>query len=687
MEMTKNKRVPTRSINQYCGRSHDRGTKSLFNSIVFAKEIIMKKIKMNKRFGLNRQKSRAIVENVPSGMKAGFKSILNLVFNQKAERKKMENQKSKSTFSATLLTLTLMVAALGVSSAAVAAEKKMVKDPTTGKMVSAPEWGGTLTLVTKHDWDVYDAYHSPAALSVGSVVIEKLAIIDWAIDRNKYPFVGGYQAPVYALRGALAESWEQPDDTTYIFHIRQGVHWHDKPPVSGRELTAMDVEHSYHRHLGLGSGFTKPSAYAGLLGALPWESIEATDKWTVVMKLKEPTFAALGAILDGYIAIQPPEVIEQSRTAEVPEGKISDWRDMVGTGPYMITDWVRRSSYTYTKNPDYWSYDEKYPENRLPYIDEVRGLVMPEVATFLAALRSAKVDYIGWHGAAQLNAVDQAESLRRTNPELVIHTWSERSNNVAWLNVSKSPYDDIRVRHAMQMALDLETMNDTYYKGYADTIPRGRVGREFKEYTVLFEEWPDELKGYYTYDVAGAEKLLDEAGYPRGADGIRFKTRYMHPEGKDLSWAELVASYWREIGVDVDIEVVTGPEQVARQKTGDFAMTQWLGGVKAFPPRQMEHFWSGYARNAVVRDAQYDAWYEAMLAATTVEEQMSAIKDMDMRSIEQHWMIWGPLAPAFNVHWPWVIGYNGEGGFGRSRGNEVFARLWIDSELKKEMGH
>ena len=457
--------------------------------------------------------------------------------------------------------------------------------------------------------------------------------------------------------------------------------------MSGRELTAKDVEHSYHRHLGLGSGFTEPSAYAGLLGALPWESIEATDKWTVVMKLKEPTFAALGAILDGYIAIQPPEVIEQSRTAEVPEGKISDWRDMVGTGPYMITDWVRRSYYTYTKNPDYWSYDEKYPENRLPYIDEVRGLVMPEVATFLAALRSAKIDYIGWHGAAQLNAVDQAESLRRTNPELVIHTWSERSNNVAWLNVSKSPYDDIRVRHAMQMALDLETMNDTYYKGYADTIPRGRVGREFKEYTVLFEEWPDELKGYYTYDVAGAEKLLDEAGYPRGADGIRFKTRYMHPEGKDLSWAELVASYWREIGVDVDIEVVTGPEQVARQKTGDFAMTQWLGGVKAFPPRQMEHFWSGYARNAVVRDAQYDAWYEAMLAATTVEEQMSAIKDMDMRSIEQHWMIWGPLAPAFNVHWPWVIGYNGEGGFGRSRGNEVFARLWIDSELKKEMGH
>ena len=512
--------------------------------------------------------------------------------------------------------------------------KNYVTDPVFGNVVPAPQYGGTLTFAMKHDWDVYDTYLSPATLSVGSVVIEKLVIIDWAIDRDTYPFVGGYQAPVSALRGALAESWEQPDELTYVFKIRQGVKWHDKAPMNGRELTADDIVFNYHRDLGLGSGFTEPSPFTGLLGALPWESIEATDKWTVVMKLKEPTFAALGAILDGYYSIQPPEVIEE-------HGDISDWRQMVGTGPYMITDWVVRSSVTYTKNPDYWSYDEKYPENRLPYIDEVRGLVMPEVATFLAALRTGKIDYIGWQGGSQINALDQAESLRRTNPELVIHTWSERSNNVAWLNVSKPPYDDIMVRHAMQMALDLETINSTYYKGYADTIPRGRVGREFKEYTVLFEEWPDELKGYYTYDVAGAEKLLDEAGYPRGADGIRFKTTYMHPEGKDLSWAELIASYWREIGVHVDIEVVTGPEQVAIQKTGDFAMTQWLGGVKAFPPGQMEHFTSGWVRNAVIRDAQYDASYEAMLAATTVEEQMSAVKDMDMRSIEQHWMIWG----------------------------------------------
>ena len=134
-------------------RSNGRGTKSLskslFNSIVFGKEIIMKKIKMKKRFGLNRQKSRSIVENVLSGTKAGYKAILN--FEHSIERKKMDNQKSKSTFSATLPALILGLIVLWTGLAAVAAEKKYVTDPTTGKVVTAPEYGGTLTIARKEE--------------------------------------------------------------------------------------------------------------------------------------------------------------------------------------------------------------------------------------------------------------------------------------------------------------------------------------------------------------------------------------------------------------------------------------------------------------------------------------------------------------------------------------------------------
>ncbi len=168
-------------------------------------------------------------------------------------------------------------------------------DPTTGKVVTAPEYGGTINLhpeinVSNVGADAW--FHVNALWYFTSGVLEKLSIADWAIDRDMSFYRPRYMAPVSALRGALAESWEQPDPLTYVFHIRQGVHWHDKAPMNGRELTAKDVEHTFHRMLGnklTGTQFSEaePSPAAAVLVALPWESVTATDKWTVVMKLKE----------------------------------------------------------------------------------------------------------------------------------------------------------------------------------------------------------------------------------------------------------------------------------------------------------------------------------------------------------------------------------------------------------------
>ena len=148
----------------------------------------------------------------------------------------MFNLNSKSTFSAILLSLTLMVAALWVSPAAVAAEKKMVKDPTTGKMVSAPEWGGTITY-GRVSWAAHSDvwYISGWATHNIGLVNEMLGIGDWGIDRDVWDWRALADPPPPSRKGALAESWETPDDTTIIFNIRQGVNWHDKAPMHGRE--------------------------------------------------------------------------------------------------------------------------------------------------------------------------------------------------------------------------------------------------------------------------------------------------------------------------------------------------------------------------------------------------------------------------------------------------------------------
>ena len=227
-----------------------------------------------------------------------------------------------------LLTLTLMVAAFGVSSTAMAA-KQMVIDPGTGKMIAVPQHGGTLTYALASFVNHTDSFLSHGAGLNVSPVLDRLGISDWAIDREKVANYAAPYVPFGALRGNLAD---------------------------GRALVADDLAYNYQRLFAIGrfAGKEKAPQTFGIL-ALPIESVEATDKTTLVVKLKQPSFGALAQLLDdchGYI--YAPEIIEEHGNAE-------DWRTVVGTGSFTITDVVEGTSVTWEKNPNYWKNDEKFP--------------------------------------------------------------------------------------------------------------------------------------------------------------------------------------------------------------------------------------------------------------------------------------------------------------------------------------
>ena len=361
--------------------------------------------------------------------------------------------------------------------------KKYITDPINGKVYTAPEYGGMITFARQNDYsqrgvDHYGRGHT----GMTSPVIEKVSKANWALDRSLFPWAGGGLTPTFALTGGLAEKWEWTDDRTLVFNIRPGVKWHNRAPMNGRALTAADVAFAYQRLLGsklAGTEFSEadPSPVVGSLGAFPWDSIEATDDSTLVMKFTSPApFVSLENILDyHYVGVQSPEIIRE-------KGAIKDWRDdLVGTGPFMMTEWTFGENFAYEKNPDYWAMDLKYPENPTPYIDTLRGLVITEGATRQAGLRTGKIDYVGQPGTTQMQNIDQILSLARTNPELVLYEWSNRSNNSFILNKSRPPFDNIDVRRAMQMALDLDTMTAAYFSGYADTEPRGQLGQAVGE--------------------------------------------------------------------------------------------------------------------------------------------------------------------------------------------------------------
>ena len=593
-----------------------------------------------------------------------------------------------------VLTATGLCAGGAEEAPAAAVEKEMVLDPTTGEMVEAPRYGGTITALSR-DWGpaTFDQYLSAPQLGAYTHgTLEKLGLGDWGVDRNVWKWdLASAVYPEELVIGALAESWDiSSDNLTYTFHIRQGVHFHDKAPVNGREMTAKDVEYSFHRMLGNRLTETEfseaePSVHIGHWKALPVDSITATDTWTVVIKLTQPDPRALTLMTDATtIYIVPREVIDT-------HGDMKDWRNFIGTGPWMMDEYVESSSVTYTRNPNYWGFDEKFPQNRLPYADGFRWLIMQDQATMTAAFRTGRVDFQGGRSSAVLKSLDDENNLRRTNPEIVITQHVNRSDYGMGMNMQKAPFDDIRVRKAMQMALDRETLHETYFKGWGSPTPNSLLANDLPGVGTPFEEWPEEIKKLYEYNPTEAERLLDEAGYPRGADGIRFELTMAHYELTDLDYAELVSkTYFRDIGVEVEVIPVAGADWAATVSAAewDFFGGMTMAGRYQEPSGFLgQHTTGASANRCQCADPVYDALFEQASNASTRQEILPLYRKLNERLRDQVYFVWGQETPLYSVQQPWIKGRNGEYVLATNVESVIMARLWVDQELKASMGY
>ena len=588
----------------------------------------------------------------------------------------------------------------------VVVEKEVVKEVETdryvrnvwGELVEKPQYGGTIARAMPYSPPLagWDPWHEASTMYL-SPVFDYLAQVDWARSPAELDFSQVGWLTEDTVTGAVAESWEQPDPLTVIFHIRKGVYWHDKPPMNGRELTAYDAEFTFHRNLGLGEfAEAGPSPFILQMSGLPVESVTATDKWTLELKLHTPSLGAVEAFLfagDEGAMIMPPEAVRE-------HGDLRDWRNLVGYGPYEVTDVVPDSRTTYARNPNYWQYDPRHPnlDLRLPYADELEVFIIPDVSTRLAALRTGKIAIILGYAAMSL---DEALSLQKTNPELVAVSTAANSANAPGFASDRPPFDDINVRIAMQKALNIEEVARTYYRGYADPTPFGTSPRGAVGYYIPYDEWPEEVKWQYQYDPADAERLLDEAGHPRGNDGIRFKTsiEIVPNWGMDIDLAQLATLYWDKIGVEVSVnvfedETMYWPRMQSRTYEG-------MIGVDA-RHKQQEPLSALYGRfhstdNWIgeeggvwgVSDPTFDAIVEEMKVVSDRQEYMKLARQMDMYYVEQMWGLWGipPAVDNFVMHQPWLKGYRGElgGSDGDYLGPVIY--MWVDDELQKEMGH
>jgi peptide/nickel transport system substrate-binding protein len=519
----------------------------------------------------------------------------------------------------------------------------------------------------------WDPYTSGGAARIESAWMERLGVDDWTTDPATFSYKLTWRPPDY-LVGQLAQGWEFTDANTFTVHIRKGVPWQNIAPANGREFVASDVVSHWNRIYGLngvkGSPFYTPTAYVNLT------SLTAPDKYTVVFKWSTSNPEL---IMETLLAISNELLIENPEAA-AQWGNLQDWHHAIGTGPFIVTDFVSSSSATLVANPNYWQRDERYPNNRLPYVSTLKFLIITDNSTALAAMRSGKLDTCG------APTITDANNMKKTNPEILQMINPNNASCSVDMRNDKAPYNDIRVRQAMQLAINLPLLASSYYGGATSPLPLELTCYAETGWAWPYDQWPQDLKDQYTFNVAKAKQLLSDAGFPNG-----FHTDVVADTGADQDLLLVVQSFLAAINVTMDIRKMDSTAWVAYVQNGHLhdAMSMRSGGSLAFqyePPRQLQRFQTGYSVNfPMVSDPVYDAYYPAFVAATSVAQEKSILRDANERVLRQHYVISLTESVSFNLTQPWLKGFNGQNysvlyGF-------YLSRFWIDQKLKTSLGH
>jgi len=340
----------------------------------------------------------------------------------------------------------------------------------------------------------------------------------------------------------LAERWEAPDDTTYIFYLRQGVKWHNKPPVNGRELVAEDVKFSFDRFLTV-----EGNAERQLLESV--DRVEVVDRYTVKFLLKEPFVWLLDILANAMCMwIIAPEVGKHY-------GDFKKVDTAIGTGPFVLEHYEPNVRLVFKRNPDYF-------REGLPYVDGVEWLVQEDESTGLAMYRAGQLD-TGPGGNWQVRQAD-LEALQKSHPHLHYQDMLAVNAETIWMRTDQPPFNDMRVRRAISQAIDRQAILEAVYMRGEPTpaIPRGLA-----EWSLPIDQLGEGAK-YYQYDPKEAKRLLAEAGHPKG---LKTPFTVSSGYGRDLiDAAQLVQRYLKDVGLEAELKIQEYGAYMATTNQGKF---------------------------------------------------------------------------------------------------------------------
>jgi len=337
----------------------------------------------------------------------------------------------------------------------------------------------------------------------------------------------------------LASSWDvSADGKVWTFYLREDVTFHD-----GTSFNAEAAQQNFER-----LNNEKP----GQLG--PLESIEVVDEYTLKFTHSEPFAPFLGQLSWPFMSMISPDAVDN-------EGKVLE---PVGTGPYTVDEYNPDDKLVLLRNEDWWG--------GMPKLEGMTLRCIPDANSRALSLETGEIDLIIDTGGVLPEYADTMNA----NPDIEVRTSLIATSHFLVLNCGESPFNDANTRLAVQYAIDQETIVDTILEGYG--LPgKGPI-------TPAFAKWvnPDiEMK----YDPDTAEQLLSDAGWidtdddgVRDKDGQPFEVTFLLNSGLIGRWpyetiAEVIQSELDDVGIDVEIQVLSGGAWSGDLGAGNYGMT------------------------------------------------------------------------------------------------------------------
>jgi peptide/nickel transport system substrate-binding protein len=494
----------------------------------------------------------------------------------------------------------------------------------------------------------YDPVHFDHHLTNNAKTSTTLSFVHSTLVRYK---VGAEIAPgTYTVEPHLAERWEEPDDLTYVFHLRRGVKWHNKPPLNGRELVADDVKFTFDRFLSEKANVLRETLE-------PVDRVEVVDRYTVKFVLKEP-FVWLPNRLAGPegMWIIASEVVEKFGDLKKPESAI-------GTGPFLLERYEPNVKTVFKRNPEYFLEGQ-------PYVDGVEWLSLEDESTGLAMYRTGQIDC----GPNHWWTVRQAdlESLKKTHPHLMYRDFLSIVASGITMRTDQPPFNDVRVRRAISQAIDRQGIIEAVsLRGEATPA----IGRGLTEWSLPVDQLGAGAK-YYQYDPKEAKRLLAEAGYPNG-----FKTQLTATSGlgRDLIDAtQLVQRFLKDVGIEAELKLQEYGAYMATTVQGKYQGMVYgpTGGVRDPDGPLYGRYIPDHPLNrSYVNDPKITAMLKEQRRTKDLEARKNIICEFQRYEAEQQSYVYANSAMLTGSWQPYVKNYAPNQTF--DYGSRA-AALWLD---------